>query len=76
LLGVLPANIFRSTSLASVDAHDQARVLLRMILETTGTKLRWKLLFDNNTKVYYFNVLRVEQAQYDASGNRTTVWVK
>jgi hypothetical protein len=76
LLGVLPANIFRSTSLASVDAHDQARVLLRMILETTGTKLSWKLLFDNNTKVYYFNVLRVEQAQYDASGNRTTVWVK
>jgi hypothetical protein len=76
LLGVLPANILQSTSLAAVDAHDQARVLLRMILETTGTKLCWKLLFDNNTKVYYFNVLRAEQAQYDASGNRTTLWVK
>jgi hypothetical protein len=77
LLGDLPPNIFTSLPLASVAfQNEQARIPLRVILHLTGKKLYWKLLFDNNTKVYYFNVLRVEQAQYDASGNRTTVWVK
>ena len=46
------------------------------VLSATNRKLYWELLYDPDGKTYAFSVLPVERAEYDASGNRTTMFVK
>jgi hypothetical protein len=38
-------------------------------------KLYWRLYYDHDVKMYGFSLLPLMKANYDASGNRTTVLV-
>jgi hypothetical protein len=45
-------------------------------LSATNLKLYWHLYYDNDVKLYMFNVLPLMKATYDASGKRTTDFVR
>jgi len=53
-----------------------ARVLLLQTLSATKMKLCWHLYYDNDVQMYGFNLLPLMKAKYDASGNRTTDFVR
>jgi len=53
-----------------------ARVLLSQALSAAKVKVYWHLYYDSDGKTYFFNVLPLMKAQYDAAGNRTTVLVR
>jgi hypothetical protein len=49
-----------------------ARVLLLQTLSAAKLKLSWRLYYDNDVRMYGFNLLPLLRANYDALGNRTT----
>lgn len=53
-----------------------ARVLLLQALAAASVKLYWHLYYDDDDKSYFLNVVPLRKAEYDASGNRTTVLVR
>jgi len=53
-----------------------ARVLLLQTLSATKMKLYWRLYYDRDVKMYGFSLLPLMKANYDASGNRTTDFIR
>ena len=74
--GLIPVNLFSRINGVFGGPGVPARTLLQQVMSATGQKLYWKLLYDTDGKRYFLNLLPVQQAQYDAFGNRTTVFVK
>lgn len=52
-----------------------ARILLQQTLSAAKMKLVWRLYYDHDVNMYGFSLLPLMKANYDASGNRTTVLV-
>jgi len=74
--GLLPLNLLAQCKVIPEGQNVPARTLLQQVLCATNRKLYWELLYDPDGKTYAFSVLPVERAEYDASGNRTTMFVK
>jgi len=53
-----------------------ARVLLLQTLSAAKLKFSWRLYYDNDVRMYGFNLLPLVLANYDASGNRTIDFVR
>ena len=67
-----PLNTFLRMTVTVGGDNVPARALLKQIIAATHPKFYWDLLYDTHDKAYYFNLAPVMQANYDASGKRTT----
>jgi hypothetical protein len=74
--GLVPLNLLIHSMVVSGGQNVPARTLLQQVLSATGQKLSWELLYDTDGKAYYLSLLPVKRAEYDAFGNRTTLFVK
>jgi hypothetical protein len=45
-------------------------------LSAAKVKPYWRLYYDHDVKMYGFSLLPLMKANYDASGNRTTIFVR
>jgi hypothetical protein len=52
-----------------------ARILLLQTLSAAKLKFAWRLYYDNDVRMYGFNLTPLLRANYDESGNRTTQFV-
>jgi hypothetical protein len=74
--GVMPLNVLVRTEVTVGGQNVPARTLLLQTLSLIKTKLYWLLPYDNDVKTYAFNLLPLRKATYDASGKRTTDFVR
>jgi hypothetical protein len=73
ILGMMPISALQRSKVTVGGDNTSARNLLLQMLSATKLKLSWHLYYDNDVKMYALNLLPLRQAQYDASGNRTTI---
>jgi hypothetical protein len=74
--GMVASNALSQSQVTVVGQNAPARTLLVQTLSATNLKLHWHLYYDNDVKLYMFNVLPLMKATYDASGKRTTDFVR
>lgn len=72
----LPVGLLRRSTVITTGQNVPARTLLKQVLSATGDKLYWELRYDADVKEYALNLVPVMRAEYDAYGNRKTVFVK
>jgi hypothetical protein len=70
---MMPQNALVQSQVTVGGQNVPARVLLLQTLSAAKTKVYWRLYYDHNVKMYGFSLLPLARANYDASGNRTTV---
>jgi hypothetical protein len=73
---MLPQNALAQAQVTVGGQDIPARVLLLQTLSAAKMKLYWRLYYDHDVKMYGFSLLPLMKANYDASGNRTTVLVR
>jgi hypothetical protein len=73
---MLPQNALAQSQVTVGGQNIPARVLLLQTLSAAKMKLYWRLYYDNDVKMYGFSLLPLTKANYDGSGNRTTVLVR
>jgi hypothetical protein len=74
--GAVPINALLQSKVIVGGQDVPSRVLLQQALSSARLKFYWHLYYDSDGKTYALNVLLLKKAIYDASGNRTTVWVQ
>jgi hypothetical protein len=74
--GMMALNALYRSKVTIGGENIPARTLLLQTLSAAKIKLYWHLYYDNDVKMYLFNMLPLRKANYDASGNRTTVLVR
>jgi hypothetical protein len=74
--GTMPLNVMFQSKVTIGGQNIPARALLVQTLSATKMKLYWHLYYDNDVKSYALNVLPLMKATYDASGKRTTDFVR
>jgi hypothetical protein len=74
--GLVPGNALSRTQVSIGGQSVPARVLLLRTLSAVKVKLYWVLYYDHDVQLYMFSLLPLMKANYDASGNRTTVLVR
>ena len=73
---MVPLNALAQSQVTVGGQNIPARVLLLQTLSATKMKLYWRLYYDNDVKMYGFRLLPLMKANYDVSGNRTTVLLR
>ncbi len=73
---MMPQNALAQSQVTVGGKNVPARVLLVQTLAAAKMKLYWRLYYDHDVKMYGFSLLPLMKANYDASGNRTTVLVR
>jgi hypothetical protein len=73
---MVPQNALAQSQVTVGGQNIPARVLLLQTLSAAKMKLYWRLYYDRDVKMYGFSLLPLVRANYDASGNRTTVLVR
>jgi hypothetical protein len=76
IAGAMPINALLLTKVSLGGQNVPARSLLLQTLSVAKIKLYWHLYYDNDVRMYALNVRPLKRANYDASGNRTTVLVR
>lgn len=74
--GMMALNALAQTQVTVGGENIPARVLLLQTLSAAKIKLYWVLYYDADGKTYALSVLPLMKANYDESGNRTTVLVQ
>jgi hypothetical protein len=74
--GLLALNALHQTQVTVGGENIPAGTLLLQTLSAAKIKLYWDLYYDHDVNKYAFSVLPLVKANYDASGNRTTVLVR
>jgi len=74
--GLLALNALHQTQVTVGGENIPARTLLLQTLSAAKIKLYWDLYYDHDVNGYAFSVLPLVKANYDVSGNRTTVLVR
>src|SRR5256885_1665504 len=73
---MLPQNALAQSQVTVGGQDIPTRVLLLQTLSAVKMKLYWRLYYDHDVKMYGFSLLPLMKANYDASGNRTTDFVR
>jgi hypothetical protein len=76
MAGMLALNPLHQAQVTVGGENIPARVFLLQTLASAKIKLYWHLYYDNDAKMYALNVLPLMKANYDASGNRKTDFVR
>ncbi len=73
---MVPQNALARSQVTVGGQNIPARVLIAQTLSAAKLKLYWRLYYDHDVKMYGFSLLPLMKANYDASGNRTTDFVR
>ncbi len=73
---MVPQNALAQSQVTVGGQNIPARVLLLQTLSAAKMKLYWRLYYDRDVKMYGFSLLPLMKANYDASGKRTTDFVR
>lgn len=74
--GTLPFNALHQATVTVGGDNVTARSLLEQVISQAKLRLYWVLLYDPHFEMFGFSVRAARRAQYDASGNRTTVQIR
>jgi len=73
---MVPQNALARSQVTVGGQNIPARVLLLQTLSAAKMRLYWRLYYDRDVKMYGFSLLPLMKANYDASGKRTTDFVR
>ena len=74
--GIMADNALHQSQVTVGGENIPARTLLLQTLSAAKIKLYWLVYYDHDVNQYALNVLPLRKAHYDASGNRTTQFVR